>query len=110
MGSKDDKYYMSQALEEIKIIIEYTLGISKEEFLKDRKTVDAVVFRLQQMIEHVKSISKEFKNVHPEVPWNDIIGFRNKIVHEYGKADYSTVYESATIDIYQLKELFERNI
>ena len=38
------------------------------------------------------------------------MGFRNGIVHEYGKTDYSTVYEIVSRDIYQLKELFETNI
>lgn len=49
------------------------------------KTVDATMFRLQQMIEHIKELSTDFKEKHPEIPWIDIIGFRNRIVHDYGK-------------------------
>ena len=82
-------------------------NLSFDEFMSDIRTIDATMFRLQQMIEHIKEISAEFKDKHPEIPWVDIVGFRNRIVHEYGKTDYSTVYEVININIYQLKELFE---
>lgn len=107
MGSKPDSYYIDQALIEIKAIIEYTHNLSFDEFLNDFKTIDATMFRLQQMIEHIKEISSDFKKNHPEIPWTDIVGFRNRIVHEYGKTDYTTVFEVITVNIYQLKELFE---
>lgn len=107
MASKSDSYYMEKALTEINFVIEYTKGISFEEFLSDSRTIDATMFRLQQMIEYVKNISIDFKTEHDDIPWTDIIGFRNKIVHEYGKIDYTTVYEVITINIYQLKNLFE---
>lgn len=107
MGSKPDKYYMEKALFEIEAIIQYTNGLSFEEFMGDVKTIDATMFRLQQMIEHIKEISTNFKEKHSEIPWVDIVGFRNRIVHEYGKTDYTTVYEIITVNIYQLKELFE---
>ena len=110
MGSKNDKYYIEKALAEIEIVIEYTKGLSYDEFLIDRRNVDAAMFRLQQMIEQIKNISIEFKEKHKEIPWGDIVGFRNGIVHEYGSTDYSTVYEVISQDIYQLKELFENNI
>ncbi len=51
----------------------------------DIKTIDATMFRLQQMVEKIKGLSKESKELHKDIPWGDIIGFRNGIVHEYGK-------------------------
>ncbi len=60
------------------------------------------------MIEKIKNISQEYKHNHEEIPWGDIIGFRNGIVHEYGKTDYTTVYEIITVDIYTLQRLFSR--
>lgn len=107
MGSKTDIYYIEKALIEIDAIIEYTKGLTFDEFMSDNKTIDATMFRLQQMIEHIKEISPEFKKKHPAIPWIDIVGFRNRIVHEYGKTDYTTVYEIITVNIYQLKELFQ---
>ena len=110
MANKNDSYYMEQALEDINAIVGYTKGLSYDELLSDVKTIDAAMFRLQQMVEKIKKLSPEFKELHKEIPWGDIVGFRNGIVHEYGKTDYTTVYEVVTKDIYQLKELFEMSL
>lgn len=110
MGSKNDIYYIQQAIVEINYIIEYTKDLSYYELLNDVKTIDATMLRLQQMIEKIKNISQDYKNIHNEIPWGDIIGFRNGIVHDYGKTDYTTVYEIITKDVYQLKELFENSL
>ncbi len=109
MANKDDVFYMKKALAEIEIIIEYTDGLSYEEFMNDGRNVDATMFRLEQMIEHIKHLSPEFKEEHDDIPWGEIMGFRNGLVHEYGKTDYTTVYEVVSKDIYILKDLFENN-
>lgn len=101
---------MEKALSDIEVIISYTKNKTYEEIMSDGLLVDGIMFRLIQLIENIKNISEEFKASHPEIPWGDIMGFRNGIVHEYGKTDYSTVYEIVSRDIYQLKELFETNI
>jgi len=110
MGSKDDQIYLKEAIEQIDTIISYTKDLSYSDFIKDIKTIDATMFRLQQMVEKIKSLSNEYKEKHKNIPWKDIVGFRNGIVHDYGKTDYTTVYEIITIDIYQLKETFEKDI
>ena len=110
MANKDDVYYMQKALAEITIIISYTNGLSYEEFMSDGRNIDATIFRLEQMIEHIKHLSPDFQQKHDNIPWGDIIGFRNGLVHEYGKTDYTTVYEVVSKDVYELKELFEGNI
>ena len=107
MVSKNDIYYMEKALFEIEIIIEYTKGLSYEEFMSDGRNIDATLFSLGQMIEHIKYLSTEFRQEHNNIPWGEIIGFRNGLVHEYGKTDYTTVYEVVSKDVYELKELFE---
>ena len=66
------------------------------------------MFRLVQLIENIKNISEQFKNNHSEIPWHKIIGFRNKLVHEYGKTDYLVVYQIVTNDLDSLRSLFEQ--
>lgn len=110
MGSKNDKYYMEKALVEIDAIIRYSKNMSYDEFMQNEQTIDSVLFRLIQLIEHIKDISNAYKLKHNEIPWGDIIGFRNGIVHEYGQTNYTTVYEIISRDIYQLKELFESDL
>ena len=110
MGSKNDKYYMEKALVEIDAIIRYSKNMSYDEFMQNEQTIDSVLFRLIQLIENIKDISTAYKLEHNEIPWGDIIGFRNGIVHEYGQTNYTTVYEIISRDIYKLKELFESDL
>lgn len=110
MADKGDAYYMQKALTEIEIVIKYTSGLSYDEFMSDAKNIDATLFRLEQMIEYIKHLSGEFKNENSDIPWDDIVGFRNRLVHEYGKTDYTTVYEVISRDIFNLKSLFESKI
>lgn len=110
MGSKSDAAYMEKALTEIELIRQFTNELTYEQFVDDIGTMYATMFALQQLVEHIKNLSAEFKENHNEIPWTEIVGFRNRIVHEYGKTDYTTVYETITKDIYQLKELFEHSI
>lgn len=108
-NQKDDSYYIEKCLEHINTIIKNTKNKSYEEIMSDDVLIDATLFRLIQLIENVKNISQEFKEKHPEIPWGNIMGFRNGIVHEYGKTNYQTVYEIVSSSIYQLKEVFENS-
>ena len=65
------------------------------------------MFRLIQLIENIKKLSNNFKEQNNEIPWGKIIGFRNGIVHEYGKTDFTIVYETVTNDLDQLIKVFE---
>ena len=106
-NKKNDKYYAEKAIEQIDVIDRYMAGKSYEQFITNSQLLDAVMFRLVQMIENIKNISSNFKDNNPQIPWGDVIGFRNGIVHEYGETDYVTVYETITDDIYNLKTVLE---
>ena len=106
-NQKDDPYYIKKCLEHINLVIKYTRNKSYEEMISDDQLIDATLFRLIQLIENIKNISEEFKEKHSEIPWGNIMGFRNGIVHEYGKTNYLIVYEIVSSNIYQLKEVFE---
>ena len=105
---KDDKYYAQKALNNILAIEKYVLDISYDQFISDDELIDAVMFRFIQLVENIKNISDEFKEQNSNIPWRDIIGFRNGIVHEYGNTDYVIVYETAVNDLKDLKIVFEK--
>ena len=107
-NKKDDKYYFKKIVDDIKIIKEYLDNATYEQLLADELSLDAIMFRLVQIGENTKPISVDFKERHPEIEWSEIVGFRNKLVHEYGKTDYSFVYEVITKDLDELKELFKQ--
>ena len=104
---KNDKYFADKAIEQITIVEKYIGSKSYEEFISDETLIDAIMFRLIQMIENIKNISIEFKMANQKIPWNKVIGFRNGIVHEYGKTDYTIVYEVITKDLKPLKEVLQ---
>lgn len=103
---KNDDYYISLAKQDIDKILLYTKNISYEDFISDDQLIDAVMFRLIQLVENIKKISASFKEKHDEIEWNEIVGFRNRIVHDYGKTDYTVVYEVISEDIVKIKDVF----
>lgn len=107
-NKKNDTYYFSKCLEDIDAIINHLGEASYEEFLSDGKTIDSVMFRFIQLAENVKSISAEFKDEYPSIDWAGIVGFRNKIVHEYKKVDYTYVYDTIKDDLPNLKLFLEQ--
>ena len=60
-NKKDDEYYISQVIENIDAIISYSEGQQYDEFIKDGKSIDAIMFRLIQMAENANNISSKFK-------------------------------------------------
>lgn len=105
MMSQPNEYYLKKALEHLNLVIQYTQGKSYQEMFSNLQEADGICFRLVQLVEQIKNLSTKFFLHHPEIPWNNIFGFRNRIVHDYGSTDYTTVYEVVTKDIYQLKEI-----
>ena len=104
-NSKNDKYYAEKTIEQINIISDYIDSKSYDEFITNNQLVDAIMFRLVQMIENIRKISTDFKTKNSQIPWGKIIGFRNGIVHEYGKTDYTIVYEVITENLIPLKNI-----
>ena len=100
---KDDSYYARKALGEIEKLQKYIENKTYEEFMADDELIDAIMFRFVQLAEHVKSLSEDFKTKNSHIPWGKIIGFRNGIVHEYGRTDYYIVYETITENLDSLK-------
>ena len=60
----------------------YVSGLGRDQFLTDEKTIDAVVRNLEIIGEAVRWLPEEFKERHAAVPWTQIAGLRNRIVHD----------------------------
>ena len=78
-------------------------GVSYDEFINDSDKQDITMFHLIQISENAKKISDEYKKEHNSIPWGDIYGLRNKLVHDYGNVVLDIVYDTLTIDIPYLK-------
>ncbi len=57
-----------------------------------------------QISENVKRLSEEYKENNSNLPWNELTGLRNRIVHDYGNIDLNIVFETLKYDIPELME------
>lgn len=61
--------------------------LSYDEFIQDDKTIYATTRALEIIGEAVKNIPKEVRQKYPEIPWKDMAGIRDRIIHEYFRVD-----------------------
>ena len=104
---KDDKYYVQKIVEDLKYIVEHTKNVDKAEFYRNELLRDATLFHMIQLSESVKKLSAEIKRKRADIPWNEMYGMRNRIVHDYGNVDLSVVYDTVKEDIPELLSKFE---
>jgi uncharacterized protein with HEPN domain len=95
---RDDAYLLDILIAARKVL-RYAEGFSWESFQKDGRTQDAVMRNLQIIGEAVRKISDEFRDEHPEIPWGEILGMRNRLVHEYGRIQMEKVWETVVDDV-----------
>ncbi|MFL0684717.1 MAG: DUF86 domain-containing protein [Algoriphagus aquaeductus] len=92
-------------------ILKYTEGLTYDDFLRDDKTIDAVVRNFEIIGEASIRIEDDFKLDHPQIEWKKLRGFRNRIVHEYFGIDYEIVWSIIESDleelIFQLEEILK---
>ena len=91
MKGKSDRLYLLHIVECIGWIENYCT-IGKEEFLRDRKTQDAVIRNIEIIGEASKKISQELKDRYIDIPWKKISGTRDRIVHDYFGVDYEIIW------------------
>jgi uncharacterized protein with HEPN domain len=101
---KDDSVYLRHILDAIRLIRDYLQDVSSEQFRNSLFHQDAVVRRLQIIGEAARSVSPECRQAHPEVPWNEIVGMRNRIIHEYVSIDLDIVWEVIDTDLPDLED------
>ena len=88
-------------LKGIKRLNEMLEGVLKEEFLDDLRLQDASAFDISTIGEAAANVTEEFKNAHPEIPWNQMRGLRNRLVHifDYEQIDYDRIWVVATEEL-----------
>jgi uncharacterized protein with HEPN domain len=78
--------------------------------LSDEKTIDAVIRNFEIIGEASSRVPEDFKSDHPEIEWRRIIGFRNRIIHEYFGIDYKQVWKIREENISELIDFVEQAI
>lgn len=100
---KDDGIYLGHILDLAEKIKQRVDQRSREEFDADEDLRIVLTHFVQNIGEAARCISPLFKQSHPEIPWNDIVGMRHRIVHDYLDIDYDIVWDVATVELPKLE-------
>ncbi len=101
---KDPQILIAHILECIELIEEYTQGITREQFLKNKQLQDAVIRRIEIIGEAVKNIPQGIKDKYPSIPWKEIIGMRDILIHEYFGIDLDLTWVVANERVKELRD------
>jgi uncharacterized protein with HEPN domain len=100
---RDESVYLRHILDAIARIETYLQWVDKASFLQQNLIQDGVIRQLEIVGEAVKRISEELKAKHGHVPWQNIAGMRDKLIHGYFGVDLEKVWLTAQNDLPTLK-------
>ena len=93
------EFRVADIVDSIEKILNYTAGMSFEQFRKDSKTIDAVIRNFTIIGEAARHIPDEIVQSHPEIPWREMADLRNIIVHEYSGVNEKIIWETIQTDL-----------
>ena len=108
MSDRNTSLLIEDILQAIDKILSYTKDMTFNDYINDSKTVDAVVRNFSVIGEAANKVPAEFRTLHPEIEWQRIRGFRNRIVHEYFDIDYEILWQIRNENLSDLKEKLSR--
>lgn len=104
MPKRDPAILIADMLDACAKIHRYTEGMSRESFLQDEKTIDAVIRNLTVIGEAAQQMPETDRNQYSDIQWHQITGMRNRIVHDYAGIDVEIVWQVITSNIPELKK------
>jgi uncharacterized protein with HEPN domain len=105
---RDHKIYLKDILAAVETIETFVKAMSFEEFRVDDKTTSAVVRKFEIIGEATKQIPENIRQQYPGVPWKDMAGMRDKLIHFYFGVDYQLVWATIKQRLPQLKDEMQK--
>ncbi|MGD0516735.1 MAG: DUF86 domain-containing protein [Thermoguttaceae bacterium] len=99
----DETLYLRHIVDAIDLVHTYLQGIDETIFLKTSLIQDGVIRQIEIIGEAARHLSKEFRRQFEHIPWTDIAGMRDKLIHDYFGVDVEKVWLTAIKDLPDLK-------
>jgi uncharacterized protein with HEPN domain len=102
-----DRVHLLDILEAARPAVIYVKGISREAFLRNTQLQDSVIRRIEIIGEAARRVSEETRKVFSDIPWTEMTGMRNLMIHDYNDVDLEVVWETVQLDLPSLIALIE---
>lgn len=103
-NKKNDSYYLDKIKTDLAFIVTHMKNVDLKGLSDNEVLLDSMLFRMIQISENAKKLSAEYKDSKNNLPWDEVTGLRNRIVHDYGNVNLGIVYETLKSDIPELLE------
>lgn len=100
---RDYQLYLKDILSAIDSIEEFVVGLELDTFQADDKTSSAVIRKLEIIGEATKQIPDEIRQQNPHLPWKEMAGMRDKLIHFYFGVDNRLVWRTIQERLPQIK-------
>ena len=104
---RDFQVYLEDIIDAVDSIEEYTSELTYEAFVKDKKTIDAVVRNFEIIGEASKHTPEKVRMEYPSVPWRDMAGMRDRLIHGYFGVNLDVVWKTIRERLPKVKPLLE---
>jgi uncharacterized protein with HEPN domain len=103
LPERDERLYLADMREAVDKILRYTMG-GRAAFFADPMIQDAVIRNLEVMGEAVRKVPASTRSAHPGVPWRQIAGTRDRVIHGYFTVDLEIVWEIVETELPSLRD------
>ena len=103
----DDRAHVLDILLAGRTIVQFVTDVAQQSFLESLEKQSAVLYQFTILGEAARRVSLAFRALHPEVDWTGILGFRNRIVHEYDDVDLDKVWQIVQTDLPKMIAMLE---
>lgn len=107
MSKRSDSEFLQDIREALDRSIGYIAGMTYESFISDTKTQDAVIRNLEILGEATKNLSEELRAKYPNVPWRNMAGARDRLIHHYFGTNLDIVWQIVTHELPQVASQIE---
>lgn len=108
MEHPNNTVFLHHILDAIVKIEDYLKRTDSSNFKQDELIQDGIIRQLEIIGEAVRKLTPEFRDDHPDIPWKDIAGTRDRLIHGYAVVDLDAVWKTVIQDVPELKQAVEK--